>query len=112
MSNKKGKTSAEPKLVMFGTESGDYKTTLSPVFKKRKPYEAPNPKHIVAFIPGTIDQIFVKTGDKVVKGDKLMVLYAMKMNNELVAPFDGTIKSVNVKSGEGVAKNHILIEFK
>jgi len=46
---------------------------------------------VVAQMPGTIVDIDVNVGDKVTKGQKLLVLEAMKMENEIVAPHDGTV---------------------
>ncbi len=53
----------------------------------------------------------VKKGDIVQKGDKLMILDAMKMNNEVKALFDGIIKSILVEEGDMVKKNQTIIEF-
>ena len=89
-----------------------YKTTLTKMFLSRKPYVPVNPKLVVSFIPGTIVKMCVKVGDKVKKGDKLIVLEAMKMKNELMASMDGVIKNVNVQAGERVVRNQPLIEFK
>ncbi|MEI8204246.1 MAG: acetyl-CoA carboxylase biotin carboxyl carrier protein subunit [Bacteroidota bacterium] len=99
----------------FGTVNIDnvrYKTMLTKTYLMRKPYEPINFKLVVSFIPGTIVKVYVKVGDKVKKGDKLIVLEAMKMNNELMASMDAVIKSVNVSAGERVVRNQPLIEFK
>ncbi len=53
-------------------------------------------------MPGTILSINVQNGAVVKKGDILMILEAMKMENEIIAPCDGTINSVNVSSGASV----------
>ncbi len=53
-------------------------------------------------MPGTILSINVQNGAAVKKGDVLMILEAMKMENEIIAPCDGTIASVNVQSGASV----------
>ncbi|MBR6533755.1 MAG: biotin/lipoyl-binding protein [Clostridia bacterium] len=53
-------------------------------------------------MPGTILSVNVQNGAKVSKGDVLMVLEAMKMENEIIAPCDGTIASVNVQNGAAV----------
>ena len=66
---------------------------------------------MIAFIPGTIKQIYIKPRKRVKEGDKLLVLEAMKMKNDIVAPINGTIKTINVKVGDRVAKNELLIEF-
>ena len=77
----------------------------------RKVFTAVNANHITAFMPGTVGQIFVKKGDNVKKGQTIIILECMKMNNELQAPFDAKIKSINVKTGENVVKDHVLLEM-
>ena len=66
---------------------------------------------IKAPMPGLILEVAVKPGDSVSKGDKLVILEAMKMENVLKAPPDLTVKSVKIKKGENVEKAHILIVF-
>jgi len=53
----------------------------------------------------------VSTGDKVAKGDPLLILEAMKMENVIKAPTDVTIQKINVLVGDNVEKNQTLIEF-
>lgn len=62
-------------------------------------------------MPGLVLEIPVNKGQVVSKGEALVVLEAMKMENVLKAETDAIIKSVNVTTGEAVEKNHILIEF-
>ena len=69
-------------------------------------------KNITAPMPGLILQLHVKEGDEVKKGDAIMVLEAMKMENTLKSPGEGTVKSILVKTGDSVEKNQILIDFK
>lgn len=59
-------------------------------------------------MPGKITKIIAKAGDAVKKGNVLMLLEAMKMQNEIVAPADGTVKSVNVAAGQGVKPGDVL----
>jgi biotin carboxyl carrier protein len=66
---------------------------------------------VKAPMPGLIIELRVKDGDAVKKGDPLVVLEAMKMENIIKAVGDGTVKSVRVKKGDSVEKNQILIEF-
>jgi len=93
-------------------ENIKYRTTLTKKYQSRKPYEKKDIKKITAFIPGTIRKIYVKTGKNVKEGDRLLILEAMKMKNELLSPTNGIVKSVLVKSGDLVSKNQLLIEFK
>jgi len=62
-------------------------------------------------MPGTIGKIFVKKGDKVKKGQILVILQCMKMDNELQASVNGKVRSINVKTGENVVKDAVLIEL-
>lgn len=91
--------------------SGLYKTELTEKFKKRTNWEAPNPKKIFAIIPGTILDVFVKSGQEVKKGETLLILEAMKMQNQINMPFDGKIKKVYVKADEVIKKMHLMIEI-
>ena len=61
-------------------------------------------------MPGTVSEINVKEGDKVKKGDLLMVFRAMKMNNKILSPIDGVVKKINVEKGQNLPKNHIMVE--
>ena len=63
-------------------------------------------------MPGLVLEIMVKAGDEVKKGDALLILEAMKMENVLKATGDGTVKSVSVSKGAPVDKGTILIEMR
>lgn len=63
---------------------------------------------ISAPMPGTILKVNVQNGASVKKGDILMILEAMKMENEICAPSDGTVSSVNVSSGATVEAGTVL----
>ena len=62
-------------------------------------------------LPGKIIDLRVKAGDKVSKGQPLLVLEAMKMEHTLAAPADGTVKTVRYAVGEQVAEGAELVEF-
>ncbi|MEX2335845.1 MAG: acetyl-CoA carboxylase biotin carboxyl carrier protein subunit [Fulvivirga sp.] len=66
---------------------------------------------IKAPMPGLIFDIHVSDGDEVKKGDPIMILEAMKMENVIKAEGDGVVKSVKVKKGDSVEKNQVLIQF-
>ncbi len=57
---------------------------------------------IASPMPGTILQVAIAPGDLVKKGDTLLILEAMKMENEILAPRDGSIKEVHVAQGASV----------
>ena len=88
-----------------------YKTRLTRKFMMRKFYEPLDPKKILTFIPGTIQEIKVKVGDKVKEGDTLIVLESMKMYNLMKAPQNGIIKKIYVLLGEKIPKAHLIMEF-
>ena len=64
---------------------------------------------IKAPMQGNIMKVNVQAGAAVNKGDVLLVLEAMKMENDIKAPADGTVASVNVKSGDTVATDDVLL---
>lgn len=99
-------------LVKVMIDGSTFKTTLSPKFIRQKPYQVTDPNLLTAFIPGNIVDIYVKDRQKVKAGEKLLILSAMKMNNQILAPFDGIVHKVYVKKGEVVKKDHVLIELR
>jgi biotin carboxyl carrier protein len=60
-------------------------------------------------MPGTINAVKVKVGDSVSKGQVLVVLEAMKMENEIMAETDGTVASVAVSQGQTVNTGDVLV---
>lgn len=66
---------------------------------------------IKAPMPGMVLNILVKEGDTVKKGDALLVLEAMKMENILKSPAEGVIKKIAAVKGTAVEKNQLLIQF-
>lgn len=89
-----------------------YKTTYTWKFENRVKWEAPNPNHIYSFIPGTIIDIFVKPKEKVKEGETLLLLEAMKMQNQVRMPFDGEIVKIYVKKDEVIPKRFLMLEIK
>jgi biotin carboxyl carrier protein len=59
-------------------------------------------------MPGKILSVKVNVGDSVSKGDVIMILEAMKMENEIVAPADGTIASIDAATGDSVESGAVL----
>lgn len=66
-------------------------------------------KAIVAPLPGTVVTVVKKAGDRVKIGDVLLILEAMKMENEIVASFEGTISQVLVSKGSTVKTGDQLV---
>jgi biotin carboxyl carrier protein len=64
---------------------------------------------IKAPMPGLVLKVLVEEGKEFKKGDNLLILEAMKMENILKAPADGKVKSIKIKPGDKVEKNEILL---
>ena len=62
-------------------------------------------------LPGNIFKVLVNEGDTVKKGDVLLIMEAMKMENNVLAEKDGTVSSVKVSVGDAVLQNDVLIEM-
>ncbi len=69
-------------------------------------------KPVVAPLPGTINEIKVKVGDQVNAGDTVVILEAMKMQNNIEAETSGTITSINVNKGDAVMEGDTLVTIK
>jgi biotin carboxyl carrier protein len=88
-----------------------YQTRISKKFENRKPYQPADPRIILSFIPGTVLDILIEPGQNVTKGDNLMILDAMKMQNKLRCNMSGKVKSIKVKKGDKVSKGTVLLEL-
>jgi biotin carboxyl carrier protein len=98
-------------LGFLKINNSSYQTRISSKFKNRIQYKPVDPKVILSFIPGIVVDIFIKQGEVVKKGDLLMILDAMKMQNRLKCNMDGKVKYVAVKKGDKVSKGTILMEL-
>lgn len=67
---------------------------------------------IKAPMPGKIIDVLVREGSPVLKGESLIVLEAMKMQNEIISPVNGTIVTIMAKANTNVMKDDLLIEIK
>ncbi|MBN1950155.1 MAG: acetyl-CoA carboxylase biotin carboxyl carrier protein subunit [Bacteroidales bacterium] len=99
------------KTLVIQEHGTKYRTTFNKKFENRKHWVKPNPNNVFTFIPGTITDVCVKPGDKLRKGDKMLVLEAMKMLNSIEISRDATIKEVFVKKGDRIPKGHLIIEI-
>ncbi len=68
-------------------------------------------KYLISPMPGLLTQVHVTTGQKVLAGEKLAVIEAMKMENVLLSFADGVVKSVNATVGESLSVDQIILEF-
>lgn len=73
--------------------------------------QAGGPKNVMSELPGTVTEIKVKDGDRVKKGDVLLVIEAMKMANDIVSEVDGTVQKVVVTQGQNVNQGDLMIEM-
>jgi 3-methylcrotonyl-CoA carboxylase alpha subunit len=62
-------------------------------------------------MPGRIVKIFVEVGDKISKGQELLVVEAMKMENKIISPFDGVVKDIFYSAGDQIEANVPLMEI-
>ena len=115
MSNKEKSSKKIPgsELPMESLEIGSniYTTRLTAKFKNREIWVKPDEKKIEAVIPGNIQRIMAKEGEEVTAGTPLLILEAMKMRNEILAPLTGIVRKIHVSEGEMVPKAHLLIEM-
>ena len=77
--------------------------------KAAAPAGAQGAVKVNAPMPGKILKVNVNAGAAVKKGDVLLVLEAMKMENEILAPADGVVKAIHVSSNESVESNQPLL---
>ena len=82
--------------------------------KSKDASKRPKPSHggcLTTAMPGTIVDIKVNIGDKVSAGDSLVVIEAMKMENEIQAPDGGTVIAIHIAKGDSVSPNETLLEI-
>jgi len=75
------------------------------------PSDYKSDERILAPIPGLVLEVFVRAGDRVNPGDRLLVIEAMKMRNTLRSGHALTVASVDVEAGEAVKSGQRLVEF-
>ena len=105
----KSETGTEPKKISVPEKKNVEKAVEIPKTKEIKEVTTSGNKTITAPLPGSILELKVKVGDKVEKGTILLILEAMKMENEIRAPFEATISEIRVKQGESVNVGEVLV---
>lgn len=100
-----------PVYETLKVEYGEYQTTLTDKFRKRKAFKDLEWDKVTAFISGNIGRVYAKKGRKVKEGGRLLVLEAMKMKNLITSPIDAKVKKVYVKKGDVVRKGQLLVEL-
>jgi biotin carboxyl carrier protein len=99
-------------------DGASYQVTVRDLRSERiaamQPRDAADPSDgavIRAPIPGMIRRILVKAGDAIARGQPLLTLDAMKMENEICSPIDGTVGDVRAREGETVEKDEVLLHL-
>lgn len=87
------------------------KAAGAPAKKAAAPAAAAGSEVITAPMPGTIVSVNVTAGKSVKKGEVIVVLEAMKMENEIMAPRDGVVASVSVNKGDSVDSGAALVSL-
>jgi pyruvate carboxylase len=95
----------QPREVIIKDES--IKTTVASKIKA----DPKNESHIGATMPGTVIKVVVKKGEKVERGDHLVITEAMKMETTVQAPFSGVVKDIFVNNGDAIQTGDLLIEL-
>jgi pyruvate carboxylase len=85
---------------------------LAAKVKHRPKADLTDPSQIPAPIPGLIATLAVTVGQKVKKGDKLLMLEAMKMQTTVSAPLDGVVEQLHVAVGDTVQSKDLLLKLK
>ncbi len=66
---------------------------------------------LVTQMPGKIIKVLIRPNQEVKKGETLLILEAMKMENEIKAGIDATVKAIHVKAGDSIDAGHLMIEL-
>ncbi len=66
---------------------------------------------LITQMPGKVVKLMKSVGDKVTKGETVLILEAMKMENEIKSGADGEIKSINVKEGQALDSGFLMVEI-
>lgn len=115
------------KLEVNGSEyvvemEKEVKSTKTPTLVRSQPKTVAAPtqntlaaktstRKITAPLPGVILELRVKEGDQVKTGDTLLVMEAMKMENNILAEHTGVIKEIKIRKGDAVLQGDLLIEI-
>jgi len=99
---------ATRELVIGGVT---YETLYTKKFESRTAYVAPDPRLVRCVIPGVVLTVAVRKGMRLRAGDPLLVIEAMKMQNEVHAPRDAVVRALHVSPGDAVTRGKVLIEL-
>jgi pyruvate carboxylase len=86
--------------------------TAKPTVKARQKADPAKPAEVGAPIPGLVTALAVSVGTKVVKGDKLLTLEAMKMQTTIYAPTDGVVSEIFVANGDALESKDLILKLR
>lgn len=66
---------------------------------------------LITQMPGKVVKLYKKEGDQVTKGETVLILEAMKMENEIKSGADGIIKTINIKEGQALEAGFLMVEI-
>jgi biotin carboxyl carrier protein len=104
-------TMSETNIIM-NIDGTDYTTNTTPSFERKKKWAHPDDRIVTSIIPGTIVEIFVKENESVQDGGAMLVIEAMKMNNQIKFGRNGIVDKILVKPGDIVTKGQSLMILK
>ena len=113
----KGEINKDGKRPVFFEVNGQPRTIevvdekFDSIILKATKADENNKNQVGSPIPGQVSQVFIKNGDKVLKGDKLIIIEAMKMETTINADKRGIIKNLKVKIGSNVDSKDLLMEI-
>ncbi|MFM9030837.1 MAG: biotin/lipoyl-containing protein, partial [Opitutaceae bacterium] len=110
--DKDGRRAISYELNGIARETYIVDNSISPKSKARPKADLADPRQVAAPIPGLIAQLSVSVGTKVAKGDKLLMMEAMKMQNTVYAPVDGVVAELHVALGDTVESKDLLLVVK
>jgi pyruvate carboxylase len=110
--DKDGRRTISYELNGIGRETFIIDKTITPKTKARPKADLADVTHVAAPIPGLIATLSVSVGSKVAKGDKLLMMEAMKMQNTVYAPCDGVVAELHIALGDTVESKDLLIKIR
>jgi pyruvate carboxylase len=110
--DQEGRRAISYELNGIGRETFVFDRSIAPKTKARPKADLADPLQIGAPIPGLVAQLGVSVGTKVAKGDKLLMMEAMKMQNSVYAPCDGVVAELLVSLGDTVESKDLLLKLR
>ncbi|MGZ5429003.1 MAG: acetyl-CoA carboxylase biotin carboxyl carrier protein subunit [Thermoanaerobaculia bacterium] len=106
---KDGSVCASAEGTLFGFELLDELTARALLSTSGR--SAKRVRDVAAAMPGRVLRVLVSAGDRVAQGQPVLVLEAMKMENEVRSPRDGVVASVEAAAGQAVSAGDVLVRF-